>query len=111
MALMAVWTVTVRGFKSFPVREGEKLALAIERAGYDISHRCGGHARCTTCRVRFHSEEPPMNDLERRRLEADGTIGCFRLSCQVRVDRNMEVEVLLPVHAADWDDPGLDLEP
>lgn len=108
---MARYRVNVVGFKTFEVEEGTKLALAIEQAGYDISHRCGGNARCTTCRVRFLSEEPPMGEKERKRLEEDHLMGQFRLSCQIRVDRDMEVEVLLPVHKAEWDDPGIDLEP
>ena len=44
-------TVTVDGEKSFEVEPGKKLVLAIEDAGIDIMHRCGGNARCTTCRV------------------------------------------------------------
>ena len=44
-------TVTVDGEKSFEVEPGKKLVLAIEDAGIDIMHKCGGNARCTTCRV------------------------------------------------------------
>ena len=44
-------TVTVEGEKAFEVETGKKLVLAIEDAGIDILHRCGGNARCTTCRV------------------------------------------------------------
>ena len=38
-------TVTVEGEKSFEVEPGKKLVLAIEDAGIDIMHRCGGNAR------------------------------------------------------------------
>ena len=38
-------TVTVDGEKSFEVEPGKKLVLAIEDAGIDIMHRCGGNAR------------------------------------------------------------------
>lgn len=108
---MAKYRVTVNGFKSFDVEEGTKLALAIERAGYDISHRCGGNARCTTCRVTFDTPEPDMGEAERNCLEEDGVLGQFRLACQIRVDRDMTVDVLMPVHKATWDNPGVDLEP
>ena len=57
---MAQHQVTVEGREPFLAEAGTKLVLAIENSGYDISHRCGGEARCTTCRVQFHSEEPPM---------------------------------------------------
>jgi len=107
---MPTHRVTVVGHKSFEVEAGAKLAWEIEQSGYDISHRCGGNARCTTCRVKFSTEEPPMGKKERDCLEEDGVLGEFRLSCQIPVDRDMEVEVLIPVHKADWDDPGVDLE-
>lgn len=103
--------VVVKGHGGFEVEAGMKLALAIEQNGIDISHRCGGLARCTTCRVAFSSPEPEFGDAEKQCLEEDGVMGEFRLSCQIRVDRDMEVEVLMPVSTAAWDNPGGDLEP
>ena len=62
-------TVTVEGEKAFEVEEGKKLVLAIEDAGIDILHRCGGNARCTTCRVVvLAGEAPPMGNAEQERL-------------------------------------------
>ena len=79
-------TVTVEGVKSFPVQTGKKLVLGIEDAGIDILHRCGGNARCTTCKVKFVAGEPAdTNPTERATLEEDGLLGTYRLSCQVRV--------------------------
>ena len=43
--------VTVDETTTFETPAGTKLVLAIEDAGIDILHRCGGNARCTTCRV------------------------------------------------------------
>lgn len=103
--------VTVDGYGVFEVEEGAKLAYALEQNGVDISHRCGGNARCTTCRVRFFTDEPAMGEVERNCLEEDGVLGEFRLSCQIRVDRAIRVEVLIPVRDAEWSDPGVDLEP
>lgn len=95
---------------SFEVDEGTKLVLALEQNGQDPSHRCGGQARCTTCRVKFYSDEPPMDTTEELCLEEDGVLGEFRLSCQIRVDRPMKVEVLMPATAQGWD-AGIDVEP
>ena len=39
------------GTKTFEAEQGRKLVLAIEDNGIDILHRCGGNAKCTTCRV------------------------------------------------------------
>jgi len=104
------YRITVDGEQQFEANEGEKLALTIENHGIDISHRCGGQARCTTCRVRFKSEEPPMGEKERQSLDEDGVLGQFRLSCQIRVDRDMDVDVLMHAKDQGWD-PGPELEP
>jgi ferredoxin len=106
---MATHKVTVEGFGTYDVEEGTKLVLAIEGNGVDISHRCGGNARCTTCRVKFLSEEPPMGEKEHDCLEEDGVLGEFRLSCQSRVDRDMHVQVLMLASEQGWD-PGIEVE-
>jgi len=89
-------TVTVESEKSFEVESGKKLVLAIEDAGIDIMHRCGGNARCTTCRVQIVSGEPAsMMDLERERLAREASLGPdIRLSCQIRVESDLAVRVL-----------------
>ncbi len=107
---MATHTISVDGYNSFEVESGTKLVKALENSGIDISHRCGGNARCTTCRVRFTSEEPAMGDMEKECLEEDGVLGEFRLSCQIRVESDMSVQVLLPVSSAEWENPGADVE-
>lgn len=106
---MATHTVTVEGFEPFAVEEGTKLVKALEAGSIDVSHRCGGQARCTTCRVSFASPEPPMGEPERLCLEEDGVLGQFRLSCQVRVDRDMSVAVLMRASEQGWD-PGIEVE-
>jgi ferredoxin len=89
-------TVTVAGEKSFEVEPGKKLVLAIEDAGIDIMHRCGGNARCTTCRVQVLEGSPaPMEELERERLAREASLGPdIRLSCQIRVADDLTVNVL-----------------
>jgi ferredoxin len=89
-------TVTVEGEKSFEVEPGKKLVLAIEDAGIDILHRCGGQSKCTTCRVQMiHGDPGPMEDLERERLAREAALGPdIRLSCQIRVHSDLTVNVL-----------------
>ena len=89
-------TVTVEGEKSFEVAAGKKLVLAIEDAGIDIMHRCGGNARCTTCRVEVLSGDPgPMGEAEQLRLALEGDLAPgTRLSCQIRVQSDLSVCVL-----------------
>ena len=89
-------TVTIEGSGPFEVEVGRKLVLAIEDHGVDIMHRCGGNARCTTCRVQVVSgDAPPMNDAERDRLAREGELGPdIRLSCQIRVESDLTVRVM-----------------
>src|SRR5271166_4557824 len=89
-------TVTVDGEKSFEVETGKKLVLAIEDAGIDILHRCGGNARCTTCRVQILAGDPsPMGEIEQERLARETNLEPnTRLSCQIRVESDLWVLVV-----------------
>jgi len=89
-------TVTVQGEKSFEVESGTKLVLAIEDHGIDILHRCGGVSKCTTCRVQIISGDPaPMGEAERERLARESSLGPdIRLSCQIRVESDLTVNVI-----------------
>ena len=75
---------------------GKKLVLAIEDAGIDILHRCGGNARCTTCRVEVLEGDPgEMGELERNRLAVEAELADnVRLSCQIRVNSDLHVRVI-----------------
>ena len=87
---------TATGPQRFEAEKGRKLALAIEDAGIDILHRCGGNARCTTCRVEVLAGDPgEIKDLERNRLAMEtGLAENVRLSCQVRVIDDLKVRVI-----------------
>ncbi|SRR5258708_40241152 len=89
-------TIDAEGIKSFEAEQGKKLVLSIEDAGIDILHRCGGNARCTTCRVEALDGDPgAMADLERERLEREiGLAPNIRLSCQVRVEGDLKIKVV-----------------
>ena len=87
--------------------EGAKLAVAVEDAGVDIGHRCGGFARCTTCRVEFFEGEPSAyTRAEYEKLKERKLLGKCRLSCQILVEEDMTVRPLMLVDAMGWADPG-----
>jgi ferredoxin len=91
----------------FEVADGTRLVLALEDNGGEPLHRCGGYARCTTCRVEFLEGEPEsMTEAERSKLESQDNLGKFRLSCQCTVDHDMHVKVLLPFSESGLDSPG-----
>ena len=87
---------TATGLVETEAPAGKKLVLAIEDAGIDILHRCGGNARCTTCRVEMLEGEPgEMGELERNRLAMEAELGPnVRLSCQIRVNSDLKVRVI-----------------
>ena len=87
--------LTVEGIGEFDVPAGKRLVLALEQeAGIDQLHACGGHARCTTCRVEFIAGEPDrMTVAERDVLAARGLSG-VRLSCQIVCDHDMAVRAI-----------------
>jgi len=104
---MKVFECVERGGRSMPdltvdgrtvrVPAGKRLVLAIEdEAGVPIGHRCGGHARCTTCRVEFVRGEPDtMTVAEHEKLVERDLLGRARLACQIPCDHDMEVRPLM----------------
>jgi ferredoxin len=84
--------------KTVEVPSDKRLILALtDDAGTDQLHACGGHARCTTCRVEFVSTEPQrMTEAERAVLSQRGLLMTpnLRLSCQLKCDRDMTVKVI-----------------
>ncbi len=87
---------TATGVQSFEAAEGRKLVLALEDAGIDILHRCGGNAKCTTCRVEVLAGDPgeiSAGERDRLALEA-GLAENVRLSCQIRVIDDLKIKVI-----------------
>ena len=103
---MPIVTVTYRGEHEVEVESGTRLVQAIRKAGVEIGHRCGGFAKCTTCRVEFQEGEPEkMTEAEATRLEAKELTG-VRLSCQIPVDRDMKVRPEMVLEDQPWPDAG-----
>jgi ferredoxin len=99
--------IEVDGEMSFVVANGTRLVRAIEDNGIDILHRCGGFAKCTTCRVEFLEGEPDrMTQAEHDRLQRDDLLGKVRLSCQILCDDDIKVHVVNRLHTSGLPDPG-----
>ena len=99
--------ITIKGFKTIEVPTNKRLVLAIEDSGFDILHRCGGFANCTTCRVVIHVGEPErMTSAELEKLQMNERFGQFRLSCQILCDHDMTVEPLLRVSTTEYHEAG-----
>ncbi|WP_078428192.1 2Fe-2S iron-sulfur cluster-binding protein [Alkalihalobacterium alkalinitrilicum] len=99
--------ITVPGQNTFEVNEGTKLVLALEDNGIDILHRCGGKAKCTTCRVEvIEGEFGELTDIEKTAFSAKGIEGQYRLSCQVFVRSDATIKPMMTVNES-----GLDAGP
>lgn len=96
---------TATGLVETDAPDGKKLVLALEDAGVDILHRCGGNARCTTCRVEvLEGEAEEMGELERNRLAVESELAPnVRLSCQVHVQNDLKVRVINQVSTRGMD--------
>lgn len=89
-------TVEIEGFGVAACKHGRRLVLCIEDAGVDILHRCGGNARCATCRVVIEAGDAGVQtgpEEERLFRLIDQRPG-IRLSCQVRVTDDLRVRVV-----------------
>jgi ferredoxin len=102
-------TIYMDGIGKTSALDGQRLVLAIMSSGVDILHRCGGNARCTTCRVEILGGDPgPMTDAEREKLSTLEDIPeNMRLSCQVRCCDDLTVRVIRRLSQnADMSDAG-----
>lgn len=99
-------TLTV-GDRSQEFEPGTRLVLAIDRLGVAIGHRCGGKARCTTCRVEFAAGEPDtMTEAEAAKLAEKGLTGRARLACQIELTHDMTVRPIMTKESEGWPDTG-----
>jgi ferredoxin len=87
---------TAEGTVAFEAEEGKKLVLCLEDNGIDILHRCGGNARCTTCRVEIIYGDPgEIGEPEKAILATKTDLNDHtRLSCQVRLIDDLHVKVV-----------------
>jgi ferredoxin len=100
-------TIRLKDERAFEASASTRLVLALMDYDVDILHRCGGHAKCTTCRVKFIAGEPDkMTEAEYERLESRGLLGEARLSCQILCDHDMAVEVVQTLSNSDLIDAG-----
>ncbi|WP_059174157.1 2Fe-2S iron-sulfur cluster-binding protein [Bacillus sp. FJAT-27445] len=91
--------ITVLGFGTFEVESGKKLVLGLEDNGIDILHRCGGKAKCTSCRVEvLEGGYDDLTNIERNAFFDKGLVDDFlRLSCQIRVNDDLTVRPIMTV--------------
>ncbi|KAB7704383.1 2Fe-2S iron-sulfur cluster binding domain-containing protein [Bacillus aerolatus] len=99
--------VTVFGQGTFEVENGKKLVLALEDNGVNILHRCGGKAKCTTCRVEVLAGDFfEVTNKKKKAFAEKGIEDHLRLSCQIFVNGDITVRPIMTVETS-----GLDAGP
>jgi ferredoxin len=99
--------LTVEDVGQFEVPEGKRLVLALEQdAKIDQLHACGGHARCTTCRVEFLDGEPDRMTVAERDVLAVRGLSGIRLSCQILCTQDMKVRAISRLAGSGRKDAG-----
>jgi len=102
-------TIKADGYEPFDVADGTRLVRALDAHNVDILHRCGGYAKCTTCRVEFHDGEPTrMTVAERDKLAERDLLGQARLSCQIECQGDMSLKPLMTLEGSGLSDRGPD---
>ncbi len=80
---------------TIPVAEGGTILQATLEAGIDHTHVCGGHARCSTCRVYVLEGLEhclPRNEKEQRIADKLGFPDHIRLACQTRIKGDVTIK-------------------
>ena len=85
--------ITVNEQKVLEVPAGGKLLGALASEGIFVSSACGGGGTCAQCKVHVHSGGGDILQTEKNHINRrEAREGC-RLSCQVSVKQNMNIEV------------------
>ncbi|MET3317662.1 UNVERIFIED_ORG: ferredoxin [Peribacillus simplex] len=90
--------ITVFNQGTFEVEMGKKLVLALEDNDINILHRCGGKAKCTTCRVEILAGDfCEVTHKEKMAFEEKGMEDHLRLSCQIFVNGDITIRPIMTV--------------
>jgi Na+-transporting NADH:ubiquinone oxidoreductase subunit F len=85
--------VTVNHEMDLAIPVGSKLMQGLADAGLFVPSACGGGGTCGQCRVRVLSGGGAILPTERSVINKRDAADHYRLSCQVAVKQNMEVQV------------------
>ena len=85
--------VVVNGERTLPIPVGSKLMQGLADAGLFVPSACGGGGTCGQCRVRVVSGGGAILPTETSVINKRDAADHYRLSCQVAVKQDMEVQV------------------
>ena len=79
---------------------GRSLFATLRANGILVPTACGGKGACGLCKVRIHGYSPPIQTAESLALSAEELANMLRLSCQIKPDCDLRVELSSDVLAA-----------
>lgn len=85
--------IRVNEQKEFSVRRGGKLLGTLSENGIFVASACGGGGTCAQCRVKVLSGGGQILPTERAHIQRREAREGYRLSCQVAVKQDMDIEV------------------
>ncbi len=85
--------LTINGEKTIAVPAGGKLLQTLAAQKLFVPSACGGGGTCAQCRVRIHSGGGSILPTEETHITKREAANGDRLSCQVAVKQDMEIEL------------------
>lgn len=82
-----------KGKKKLPVKGGAPLLFTLAEQGIFVPSACGGRGSCGACKVKITSDVGPVMPTETPYLTPEELKGSVRLSCQVKVKTDVELEI------------------
>ena len=86
-------TIRINGEKEISAPVGGKLLSTLANAKLFVPSACGGGGTCAQCRVKIHSGGGSLLPTETGHINKREAAGGERLSCQVAVKQDMDIEV------------------
>ena len=85
--------ITINGEKKIKVPAGGKLLQSLAAEKLFVPSACGGGGTCAQCKVRIHSGGGSILPTEEGHISKKDASCGDRLSCQVAVKQDMEIEI------------------
>src|SRR6056297_1914973 len=81
------------GKRQLDIKGGAPLLQTLAESGIFVPSACGGRGSCGACKVKVLSDVGPHLPTETPYLEKEELEQNVRLSCQIKVKENLEIEI------------------
>lgn len=85
--------ITINERPPFSAATGQTLLAALKGQGVFVPSACGGHGKCGLCRVKVRDGAGAFTDRENALLSEEDRRSGMRLSCQVKVERDLRLTI------------------